>query len=834
MDFYKTFRIQLGIICLIFIFPISSSAETLLYIRGTVISNTTQNPISGATVRLLVNDTYKSNVFEITNLAGAFSIIIDDEFCDYSLEVSHVSYQSKIVKYSGLEKQTIRLEQLSQQLEDVIVTAGRGQKGITPGALSNIDRTTLDLIYTGQDVPHILEEVPSVSIFNWSGGDIGAAEIRIRGFDQKRISAAVNGVPINDPEDHNIYWQDTPDFVSNTFDIQVERGVSNYSAGPAGVGGGINLITSDAVSEPEFKLTYQGGTFNTARRAIAYRSGIVDDKYNFTGRFSKVTTDGYRDHTAADMWSYFLAATRLDANMITRFQVYGGEEEMEAYWWGIDKNMLETNRKYNYSAKYMDYNGSINYHGERDFFQQPHYMLHNQWQINPNLELDQSLFYIKGDGFYEEWKSDREFSEYNLTPFTRYWDFDDDGIIDSLKIIDSTDLIRRKTVSKHHYGWIPELKWQYNPELNINLGLELRSFRSTHYGKVMWARNLSEGIDPQHEWYRWKGKKSYLGGFANLQYELDQKTSLTGGLQIRQLMYNVDQDSLGAFDGIEYEVDYMFLNPRLGITHQINNEMSAYLSVATASREPIDDQIYDPDNPVDVPKLSKFGKTEIDPEQMVDVELGISQNLESLSFNYNIYGMFFRNEIISTGFSSDLDKEIFMNVPTSRHIGVELDVSHNGLIPGLSLSGNLSLGSATLGDYSIEYTSVNENWISTTETVNLKGNKLARFPDLIFNGRAIYKYEFITGSLHVQHISEQFMDNRGDYQAKLDAYTLLNVTLIAKLPVQGVGQIDLELRIMNLLDLEYEPFGIVDVEYGTPYYVPAAGRRFMAGINLNL
>jgi len=820
--------------------PISSFAENQYFIRGTIISSHTDNPISDATIKLSSEDG-KNNNYEVTNLMGGFVIPVSDPYKIYSLEVSHISYHSVKLNCNSQEKQTVILTKLSHQLEDVIVTSGRGLKGITPGALSNIDRSTLNLIYSGQDIPHVIAEVPSATIFNWSGGDIGAAEIRIRGFDQKRISATVNGVPINDPEDHNIYWQDTPDFVSNTFDIQVERGVSNFAAGPAGIGGSINIITSDAVSEPEFKITYQGGTYNTSRQAIAYRSGIVNDKYNFTGRFSKVKTDGYRDHTAADMWSYFIAGTRLDANMITRLQVYGGEEEMEAYWWGLDKATLGKNRKANYSAKYMDYMGEyfwespVNYHDERDFFQQPHYMLHNQWQLIPSLELDQSLFYIKGDGYYEEWKLNRKFAEYNLTPFEEYWDSDDDGVLDSLITISRSDLIRRKSVSKHHYGWIPELKWKYNSDLNINFGLELRSFRSTHYGKVMWARNLPDGIDPQHEWYRWKGKKSYMGGFANLSYALNPKTTLSGGLQIRNLNYEVEQDSLGVFTGIEYEVDYLFLNPRLGITHKVDDDITAYLSFATTSREPIDDQIYDPDNPVDVPKLSKFGKNEIDPEQMIDVELGINRNIENLSMGINAYGMFFKNEIVSTGFSSELDEEIFENVPTSTHVGIELEASHRDLIPGLTLSGNLSYGSATLGEYSIVHVdSLSEYWDKYESVVNLKGNKLARFPDLIFNSRITYKYSFMTASLHVQHISEQFMDNREDEQAKLAAYTLLNATFIANLTVRAIGQLDLELRIMNLGDLEYEPFGIVEVEYGVPYYVPAAGRRFMAGINLNL
>jgi len=376
-------------------------------ISGQIINSVTGNPISDATIKYVTET--GQEIYRTSNMAGKFEFQVSDMEAVYTFEISHVAYKTAQIEIlPGNTRVTIRIAPAIAELSEVVVSSGRGVVGKSPGALSNVSNQKIGLLYSSQDPPLVVSEIPGATSYSMSGSDVGAAEIRIRGFGQDRISANVNGIPINDPEDHNIYWQNTPDFLSNTYDIQIERGVSSFSAGPAGIAGGLNLLTSDAVSKREFTVGMQSGSFNTQRRTLSFRSGIIDEKYNFTGRFSRVTSDGYRDHTSSDMWSYFLAATKFDANMVTRIQLYGGQQEMDAYWWGLDKEVLEINRRANFSAKNKDYMSeywggwgerTIDYDGERDFFQQPHYMVHNQWRINPDTELNQSLFLIQGSGF---------------------------------------------------------------------------------------------------------------------------------------------------------------------------------------------------------------------------------------------------------------------------------------------------------------------------------------------------------------------------------------------------------------------------------------------------
>ncbi len=829
---------------------LSGGPAHALTLRGQVLDGVTGNPLPDADVTVVGHTDIEPVSTETlpgrhrggtTDLAGRFSIEVGGVAGIYTLSVSHIGYREAKVEAEA-DGESIRVELTPEpiRLSEVVVGPGRGIPGRTPGALSNLDRNLVELSYGAQDVPLLVNEIPSVTAFSWSGSDVGAAELRIRGFGQERIVATVNGVPINDPEDHCIYWQDTPDFLTNTYDIQIERGVSSFQSGPAGIGGGVNLVTSDAVSRRELGFTLQSGSFNTTRRTLFYRSGVVGQRYNFTGRYSRVTTDGYRDHTGADVWSYFLAAARFDPDMVTRLQVYGGQEEMDAYWWGIDKSTLEKNRKANYSAWYKDYHEeyfwdpSVDYDGERDYFQQPHYMLHNQWRLSPELELNQSLFWIQGEGFYEEWKLNRKFSEYNLTPFDKIIDEDGDGVLDTVTIY-RTDLIRRKHVTKDQVGWLTGLSWEVTRRTTLGFGLDLRNYESDHWGKVMWARELPGVVDPQHEWYRWEGDKRYLGGYVNLEHDLTDRLRLNGGLQLRQVTYDVCQEQMGAFPGYEYDLDWLFVNPRLGMSYQFAPETDIYASIAGAGREPVDEQIYDADNPDDIPRVSRFGPDEIDPERMWDVEVGARRQMGKASLGINLYGMFFTDEIVTLGFSSERDEEVYDNAPASRHIGIELDGNVKDLAPGLTLSGNLSYGQATLGDYEIDHVAgVDEDWNPIVETVNLEGNRIALFPDIIANMRATYTYDIVTASMHVQYVGKQFMDNREDDEAALDPYTVVDGVLRLRID-QGLDwSADFEIRGMNLTDEEYEPFGVVDVEYGTPYYIPAAGRRYLAGITVRL
>ncbi|MBM3328963.1 MAG: TonB-dependent receptor [Calditrichaeota bacterium] len=809
----------------------AASAETL---NGIVVDATTGNPVEG--VHIVVEGGAEGT---ITGYDGRFTLDIVEGGGALQVTASHITYRTltREVTSPGIF-QRIELIPAERTLPQVVVTAGRGAAGSAPASLSNLDRQAVELHYGAQDVPLLVASaVPSATSFSWSGGMVGAQHLRIRGFDTDRLSVTVEGVPLNDPGEHLVYWQDTPDFLSSVYDVQIERGVSNFRAGPAGLGGGVSLSTGDVVASRVLELTYQSGTYNTERRTFLYRSGLVDQRYNFTGRFSRLTTNGYRDHTAADMWAYFLAATRYDPNMVTRFQTWGGQEDMEAYWWGVDAATLKANRKANYSAWDKPYHAqffgdpAVNYTGEKDWFQQPHYVLRNQWRISPRVELDQSLFYIHGFGYYEEYKVGRRFSLYNLPNVVR--DTDGNGTPDTLT---RSDLVHRKYVTKDQVGWMPKLKL-HGAATDYELGLEVRHYAMDHHGNVIWVNEMQGGAPPHHTWYEWSATKDYLGIYGTIEHRLNERLMLNGGLQVRSVSFPWERRALGAFSAVDFKVEYLFINPRFGATYQIDPRTSLYLSLAGTSREPNEEMIFNADNPNDIPKSQKYGQKELEAERVLDLELGGRRQLGSVDIGLNFYAMFFTNEITPSGnVDGNTGEMIPIQAPASRRIGLELDGSYRTPLKGLTLAGNVGLGSATLGDFKFHHLAYDANWnLVADTTLDLGGNRPALFPTVTANLQALLDRDPVSLSLQVQHVGEQFMDNREDDAAKLKAYTLLDGAIRCRLKPRSVmASLDIELRVRNLGGVLYEPFGVVDAEYGTPYYVPAAGREWLGGITLRL
>ncbi len=111
--------------------------------------------------------------------------------------------------------------------QTVLVEGSLGKQGVTPLAFDKIKRKEIEENYTVQDVPEYLSTLPSTTFYSENGNGIGYNYLSIRGFDQRRISVSINGIPQNDPEDHNVYWLDFPDILASTEVIQVQRGAGS-------------------------------------------------------------------------------------------------------------------------------------------------------------------------------------------------------------------------------------------------------------------------------------------------------------------------------------------------------------------------------------------------------------------------------------------------------------------------------------------------------------------------------------------------------------------------------------------------------------------------------
>ncbi|KAA6306835.1 iron complex outermembrane receptor protein, partial [termite gut metagenome] len=133
----------------------------------------------------------------------------------------------------------------------------------TPVAYVNVSKEYIDRQNFGQDIPFLLSSTPSVLTTSDAGTGVGYTSIRVRGTDASRINITANGIPMNDAENHNVYWVDMPDFASSLEDMQVQRGVGTSTNGAGAFGASINMRTQATPVKAYTELLGSYGSFNT-------------------------------------------------------------------------------------------------------------------------------------------------------------------------------------------------------------------------------------------------------------------------------------------------------------------------------------------------------------------------------------------------------------------------------------------------------------------------------------------------------------------------------------------------------------------------------------------
>ena len=798
--------------------PIFSNAQTSSEISGSVRNAIDNKPIFGANV-LIEGTTFGA----ATNESGQF-IIRGVPAGEFTISAGVIGYDVRKQKITvGPTALSVFFSLYPRILEgeNVVVSATRAISGKTPVAFSNVDSRTLTEKYSSQELPMLLDEIPSLYSYSYTGNGMGYSEIKIRGFDATRIAVTVNGVPLNDPEDHVTYFYDIADLTGNVQDIQVQRGVGNSLYGTAAIGGSVNILTKGADTEPGITLSGTSGSYNTRRLNFSYGTGIINNTYSTYGRFSKLETDGYRKDSGVDSWSYFLSGSRYDRDMTTTFNVFGGPLVAKFAWFGITEEQLEDEdeRRTNFYSP-SESNG---FFGEQvDDFLQSHYQLLNDWKVSKNVRLENTFFHVKGDGFFQDYKFNRKSNEYNLVS------------VDATAT--RTDLVRKKNVDKSQWGWLPRLTYVKEP-WSLTIGGELSLFNANHWGEVVWTKNNS-ATPPNNKYYSYETGKQSFTIYTHALYGIDENTDLMLDIQYQHIGSSFVQDTIGAYtNGYEYELNYDFLSPRIGINRKFSEGLSAFANFSIAKREPRDADIYDADDPFNPPlfKSNTDGELNFDDpligeETLYDYELGGRLRNSSGYVKLNLFWMDFRDEIVPTGLQDDIGLPVYFNAEKSIHRGIEVDAFWS-LAAGLYFSGNLSLND----NYFVKYNEPLHDAEWTLIIFDRSDNQISGFPGYLGGFKVGYREKNVSSFLQARFVGRQYLDNSQTKKLSINSYRVLNF---------GVGYdftssksqlpLVLQLNVNNILDSKYETHGAVDgtIDSRTAFFIPAALRNAYLTVTL--
>ena len=695
-----------------------------------------------------------------------------------------------------------------EKLDEVLVKAVRVNAD-SPITHSNVDKKELKKRNLGQDLPILLNYLPSVVTTSDAGAGVGYTGIRVRGVSPQSTNITINGIPYNDAESLGTFWVNLGDFASSVENLQLQRGVGTSTNGSGAFGASINILT-DAISDAaNGEISNSVGSFNTRKHTLKFSTGRLNDAFEISGRLSQIKSDGYIDRAESDLKSYFLQGAYSKGNTLIKAIVFGGHEITYQAWNGIDAETLANDRTFNPSGIYTDDDGNIQfYDNEVDNYKQDHYQLHWNQRIDNNWSTNLGLNYTYGRGFFEQYKEDEDFSDY---------DFEEISI--GGETINTTDLIRRRWLDNDFYVVNASVNYK-NERWNAFLGGSYSNYDGDHFGEIIWAEFASQS-EIRDRYYDGNGQKSDLSVFAKTTYKLNEKLSLFGDLQMRFVGY---ETSGLTSDRVNLLVDetFNFFNPKAGVNYEINNKNDLYFSYARANREP---------------SRSDFeSNPDIKPEQLNDFELGWRYNSPKVRLNTNLYYMLYNEQLVLTGAIDDVGAPIRANSGDSYRLGLEIDAAIRltdkfVIQPNVTISSNKNRETFAQIDGQLQ---------------NLGKTNISFSPELIAGNAIIFQpRENFQVSFLSKYVGEQFMGNTDSDVSKLDSYFVndLNITyeiktntIFKSIVLSGlVNNIFNEKYVSNgyyfTYDDDFTTPGVVTTIEGAGFY-PQATTNFLLGASL--
>lgn len=690
------------------------------------------------------------------------------------------------------------------ELQAIEVRATRAGS-TAPFTKTNLNKAAIEKQNLGQDLPFLLNQTPSVVINSDAGNGVGYTGIRIRGVDPTRINVTLNGIPFNDAESQGSYFVDLPDFASSVNSIQIQRGVGTSSNGAGAFGATINVSTNEWNKEAYTELNNSYGSFNTWKNTIKAGSGLIGDHFTTDIRLSRVNSDGYIDRASSDLKSFYFSTAYLNNKSSLRFNIFSGKEKTYQAWNGVSEADLKTHRTINYAG--MDKPGNP-YENETDNYLQTHYQLFFNHQFTENLVFNTGLFYVKGKGYYEQYKADETYEKYGLS-----------NRMEGSQAITNSDFIRQLWLDNDFYGDVFSLMHKAG-NTQLTLGGAITRYLGNHFGDLIWAKNGMD--DPKHRWYNLDADKNDANIYAKWQQDLSTSWQLFTDLQYRRVKYDID----GFRDNPNLAIHntYNFVNPKAGVSYHKNNWL-VYGSYSLANKEPNRDDFEAGAN--EQPKR----------EQLHDFEAGVERSSKKFSWAATAYYMKYRDQLVLTGKINDVGSYTRTNIDNSYRLGLEVQ---GGVVlkEWLQVNANLTISRNKL----LNFTEYIDDYDNGGQKINTYKNADISFSPSIIGGAilTLKPVKPLEINLLSKYVGKQYLDNTQNENRKLDPYFTEDVRMAYSFSKNWLKNASLVLQVNNVLNKKYEPNGYTfsyyyNNELATEnYYYPMAGTNWMVGLNIRL
>jgi iron complex outermembrane receptor protein len=754
-----------------------------------------QEPLSGASIQISV-----LNQGTATDAEGKFSLNIP--IGTYKIAISYLGFKTHYFDQKITQNENIIVELFLEEniLEEVLVSAVRVNADV-PVTFSNLSKKEIAKRNLGQDIPILLNYMPSVVSSSDAGAGVGYTYMSVRGSNGERINVTVNGIPYNDAESHGTFWVNLGDFASSTQNLQLQRGVGTSTNGSGAFGASLNILT-DAISEEAYgEISNSFGSFNTRKNTLKFSTGKLNEtklgqSIEIAGRLSTISSDGYVERASADLKSYYLQASYTDENTLIKAVSFGGKEKTYQAWYGLTADQLAEDRRQN----------PYTYDNEVDDYNQNHYQLHWNEKLNAQWSTTLGLNYTKGSGFFEQYKTEESAADFNNL------------------ILDGTDVIVRRWLENDFYVFNFNTNYKTD-KMNFIAGVSYSNYTGDHFGEVIWGENFAPNANIRDRYYFSDASKTDFSVFAKATFRVSSKFS--GYLDLQERIVNYQTQGITS-DNLSIDVDasFHFFNPKFGFTYKVNDQNSLYTSFAVANREP---------------NRNDFESGIDTPETLHDFELGWRSKSKNIKLNTNIYYMDYKNQLVLTGAIDDVGAAIRTTSGSSYRLGLEIDADIR-LSDAFSIRPNAAF-------------STNKNrafFLSrdgNSTPVALGNTNLSFSPGMVLGNVFTYApEENLQISLLSKHVGKQYMSNYSSAISTndvLESFFTSDINLVYTLQPKSIFKsVVFSALINNIFNKEYVDRGyyytyddtwssseVTTTLDGAGYY-PQATRNFLVGVTL--
>lgn len=711
--------------------------------------------------------------------------------------------------------QTIFLAPLQTNLQEVVVRPFQVQS-TQPITASTIQTDYIKKNYYGADIPALINRTPGINMYSDAGNGIGYSYFRLRGIDQSRINMSVNGIPVNDPENQGFFVNNFADLAASARSIQIQRGVGLSTNGTSAFGGAIQLTTKSLEENPGVEIASGFGSFGASRLMAQFQSGRLGKNLAFSGRFSNIRSNGYRQNSGTDIQSYFFSAAYFGKNSVLKINLFGGATQSKLAYLGIEKKTLDTNRRFNPFSN-----------GESDAFQQHFAQLQYTAQLSSQWTFQASAYSVQGKAprfqylFPSAWGY--PLSWFNMPPIGT------DSIAGNMM----TSYRLKQSLLGAYFSLEKETE-----KHQTTMGMHANHFTSDHFMEINWGEKLPATIGQNHLVYFNTGTKKEFSAFLRRLQKFSSVFHWFTEAQFRTTAFDYKERKMAirpSFGSVQ-DMSWAFVNFKTGINYQLKPNTQLYLVLGQSSREPTRIDYFQDD----FATRQNIRQTDLKYETVRDAEAGIKLSTTNLQLQANGFYMQFINQIVGTGQLNAFGTPINTNVARSTRFGLELDMNWK-ISKHWSLSNQSALMQSRIGSFAKNYSFSD---YSGDTTFTLKNKPALLTPNLILNqGLRFAPTDWLAFNLMGRNTSEQFLDNSGDAALQLPSFWFADFSAAVNLSrwiKQGTPV--LTFFVNNFTNASYSTAGNVaafsnfydpqtNSRQSTALYFPAARRNWFVSLN---